>query len=85
MYFTDQLPLPKQHPTPKPHQIVCYDVTKPVFKWLQKTTSPKKSCNLLCLKVCSGVEWVVWSGVEWSESKFSDHSPHVRIVGELIN
>ena len=25
---------------------VCYDVTKPVFKWLQKTTSPKKSCNL---------------------------------------
>ena len=35
-----------------------------------------------------GVGWrggVEWSGVEWSESKFSDHSPHVRIVGELIN
>ena len=34
-----------------------------------------------------GVEWggVEWGGVEWSESKFSDHSPHARIVGELIN
>ena len=35
-----------------------------------------------------GVGWrggVEWIGVEWSESKFSDHSPHVRIVGELIN
>ena len=28
---------------------------------------------------------VEWSGVEGSESKFSDHSPHVWIVGELIN
>ena len=45
------------------------------------------------MQVCGGVEWVVWSGwcgVEWSgvecsESKFSDHSPHVHIVGELIN
>ena len=36
-----------------------------------------------------------WSGVGWSESKFSDHSPtiagsvqivgSVRIVGEMIN
>ena len=83
MYFSDQLPLPNRHPTPKQHQIVCYDVTKPVFKWLQKTTSPKKLYKYM--QVCSGVEWVVWSGVEWSEPKFSDHSPHVRIVGELIN
>ena len=37
------------------------------------------------MQVCGGVEWVGWSGVEWSESKFSDHSPHVQIVGELIN
>ena len=64
---------------------MCYDVTKPVFKQLQK----KKNHNLI--KVCGGLEWVVWggevvwSGVEWSKSKFSDHSPHVQIVGELIN
>ena len=47
------------------------------------------------MQVCGGVEWVVWSGVEWSESKFSDHSPTIvgsvqivgsmQIVGELIN
>ena len=38
---------------------VCYDVTKPVFKWLQKTTSPKKITQPLC-----SFEFV-WVGGGW--------------------
>ena len=65
--------------------------TKPFFKWLQKTTYPKKSGNLSKKRVYiyASLWWGGVGGVEWSESKFSDHSPTIvgclRIVGELIN
>ena len=89
MYFSDQLPLLKRHRTPKWHQIVCYDITKPVFKQLQKTTSPTNHAT-------SRPEFVWVVGGQWVvPSKNLDHFPtisgnvrimaSVRIVGESIN
>ena len=77
MYFSDQLPLPKWHQTPKRHQIVCYDVTKKITQPLmfKKTTQPLKSLQW------GGVGGVAWSGVEWSESKFSDQLPQCADSG----
>ena len=58
---------------------VCYDVTKPVFKQLRKTTSLKKSHNLKA-RVCVVGGWVV-------PGKNLDHSPtilwNVRILGSV--
>ena len=68
---------------------VCYDVTKPVFKQLQKTTSPKNHAT-------SRPEFVWVVGGWWVvPGKNLDHSPtilgnvrimgSVQIVGESIN
>ena len=56
---------------------VCYDVTKPVFKRLQKTTSPKNHAT-------SRPEFV-WVGGSWQLLRsLSHYFRSVRILGESI-
>ena len=90
------MPSPQTAPNPQRHSMLCCHQT--CFKWLQKMTYPKKSCNLLCLKyfLCYKTTQPLKSLCGWVvPGKDLDHSPtilgnvrilgSVRIVGESIN